>query len=88
MINHKKKFIFLIFKALMELYDSKERLPLPYDENDYKEVKFITKNIFDNLNYDNSKSFEKEEMIFDENIIRNICFTCSAEIVCMTSFIA
>lgn len=86
-VNHKKKFIFLIFKALMELYDSKERLPLPYDENDYKEVKFITKNIFDNLNYDNSKSFEKEEMIFDQNIIRNICFTCSAEIVCMTSFI-
>ena len=86
-VNHKKKFIFLVFKAIMEFYDKKERLPLPYKESDYEEIKLITKNIISGINYDNSKSFEKGEIIFDENIIRNICFTCSAETVFITSFI-
>ena len=86
-VNHKKKFIFLVFKALMDFYDSKERLPLTHNEKDYEEIKTITKTIFDNLNYDELKSFEKEEIIFDEKIIQNICFTCSAEISCMTSLI-
>jgi len=71
----------------MEFYDTYERLPFSYDENDYKELKIITKNIIDNLNYENSKSFNSEEIIFNENIIKNICFTCSAEISCITSFI-
>jgi hypothetical protein len=60
---------------------------LPYKESDYEEIKLITKNIISVINYDNSKSFEKGEIIFDENIIRNICFTCSAETVFITSFI-
>lgn len=71
----------------MEFYDSKERLPLNYNEKDYEEIKSITKNIFDNLNYDNLKSFDKNEISFDEKIIKNICFTCSSEIPCMTSLI-
>lgn len=86
-VNHKKKFIFLVFKSIMEFYDSKERLPLNYNEKDYEEIKSITKNIFDNLNYDNLKSFDKNEISFDEKIIKNICFTCSSEIPCMTSLI-
>lgn len=85
-INHKKKFIFLVFKALMMFYDLKERLPFSNDENDYEEVKVFTKKIFDNLD-NQKKSFDKNEIIFDEKIIKNICFTCSNQIVCMTSFI-
>ena len=62
-------------------------MPLPYNENDYEEDISLTKEIINNLNYENIKSFEKNEIIFDENIIKNICFTCKAEILCMTSFI-
>lgn len=86
-VNKRQKFIFLVLRAIMEFYDTYERLPFSYDENDYKELKIITKNIIDNLNYENSKSFNSEEIIFNENIIKNICFTCSAEISCITSFI-
>ena len=43
--------------------------------------------MINNLNYENIKSFEKNEIIFDENIIKNIFFTCTAEISYMTSFI-
>ena len=86
-VNHKKKFIFLVFKAILAFFDIKGRLPLFYNENDYEEVISITKEIINNLNYENIKSFEKNEIIFDENIIKNICFTCKSEIPCMTSFI-
>ena len=86
-INHKKKFIFIVLKAIMEFYDSKERLPVKNNEKDYEEIKNITKTIFDNLNYENSKSFEKEEIHFDEKIVKNICYTCSAQIPCITSLI-
>ena len=86
-INNKKKFIFLVFRSLMIFFDIKGRLPLIHDETDYEEVKSITRNICDNLKFDNLKSFQKDEIIFDENIIRNICFTSTAEISCMTSFI-
>ena len=86
-LNHKKKFIFLIFKALMQFYDSKKRMPLTHNEDDYGELKSFTKNILDNINYNDSKSFEKDEIIFDENIIKNISFSSSAEIPFMTSFI-
>ena len=87
-VNHKKKFIFLVFRALMEFFDSKERLPLPRNEEDYEELKIITKTIFDNLNSDSFKSNKsRKEINFDENIIKNISFTCSAEIPCITSLI-
>ena len=86
-INHKKKFIFLVFKAIMIFFDLKGRLPLSYNEKDYEEVKYLSKEMINNLNYEKIKSFEKNEIIFDENIIKNICFTCTAEISCMTSFI-
>ena len=72
----------------MEFFDSKKRLPLPRNEEDYEELKLITKAIFDNLNSESFKSNESEEKInFDENIIKNISFTCSAEIPCITSLI-
>ena len=86
-VNSKKKFIFLVFRALMDFYDSKGRLPLTHNEKDYEEIKCITKTIFEKLNYDEIKSFEKDEINFDESIIKNICFTCSAEISCMSSLI-
>ena len=86
-INHRKKFIFLVFKAIMTFFDLKGRLPLPYNENDYDHVISFTKEIINNLNYEKIKSFENNELIFDESIIKNICYTCTAEISCMTSFI-
>ena len=86
-VNHRKKFIFLVFKALMEFYEIKQRLPISHDENDYKEIKSITKNIIDNLNYNNLKSFKRGEIIFDENIIKSICFSSTSEILCMTSLV-
>ena len=86
-VNHKKKFIFLVFRALMLFFDLKGRLPLNNDEKDYEEVKNLLKNIIDNLKYENLKSFKKDEIIFDETIIKSICFTCRTELSCMTSFI-
>ena len=47
----------------------------------------MTKNIYECLDYDNLCSFDKNEMTFNENIIKNICFSATAEIPCMTSFI-
>ena len=44
-INHRKKFIFLVFKAIMTFFDLKGRLPLPYNENDYDHVISFTKEI-------------------------------------------
>jgi ubiquitin-activating enzyme E1 len=87
-VNHKKKFIFLIFRALMEFFDSKNRLPLPRNEEDFEELKKITKTIFANLNNESFKSNNSDEnIIFEEIIIKNISFTCSAEIPCITSLI-
>ena len=86
-INSKKKFIFLVFKALMEFYDKNERLPFLNDKNDYEELNKITKNIYDNINYDKLKSFEKDELNYNEQIIKNMCFTATAEIPCMTSLV-
>ena len=84
--NPKKKFIFLVFLSLMEFFDKKERLPFLNNIQDYEEIKAITEKIFKNLNYEKSLSFEKDELIFNEDIIKNICFTSSTEIPCMTSF--
>ena len=85
--NHKKKFIFLIFKALMTFFDKKKRLPFKGNKAEYEEIKNITKSIFEKINYENSKSFEKDELIFDEKLILNICSTSRDEIPCMTSII-
>ena len=85
--NHKKKFIFLIFKALMTFFDKKKRLPLKGNIVEYEEIKNITKSILEKINYEKSKSFEKDELIFDENLIFNICSTSRDEIPCMTSII-
>ena len=85
--NGKKKFIFLVFKALITFFGIKNRLPLPGNKKDYEEIKRMTKSLFDNIDFDKSKSFEKDEMIFDEILIKNICSTSRAEISCMTSFI-
>ena len=85
--NHKKKFIFLIFRALMIFYDKKNRLPLQGDISEYGEIRNITKSLFENIDYDKSKSFEKDELIFNEKLILNLCSTSRAEIPCMTSLI-
>ena len=85
--NSKKKFIFLVFKSIMEFFDNKKRLPLLNNIQDYEEIRTITQNIFNNINFGQSISFEKDELVFNENIIKNICFTSSAEIPCMTSFV-
>ena len=85
-INPKKKFIFLIFRALIEFNDKNGRLPLLNNYEDFKELKKITKNIFDQIDYENTKSFEQDELVFNENIIKNISFSSSAQISCMTSF--
>ena len=73
----------------MEFYDFKGRLPLMNNEKDYKEnkTKTITKTFLENLNYDKLKSFEKDEICFEKSLIKNIFFTYSAEIPCMTSLI-
>ena len=86
-VNPKKKFIFLIFKALMEFMDKNERLPFLNNKEDFEELKAITQDIYNNINYEQLESFEKEELIFNEKIIKNICFSASAEIPCMTGFI-
>ena len=86
-VNSKKKFVFLIFRALMDFFDKNKRLPFLNDLKDFEELRIITKNIFDFLDYDNLYSFDKDEMIFNENIIKNICFSATAEIPCMTSLI-
>ena len=86
-MNYQKKFIFLVFMALMEFYDKNERLTFLHDKNDFEELKSLTKTIFDNLKTHNSKIFEEDDIIFNENIIKNISFSASAEIPCMTSLI-
>ena len=85
--NYKKKFIFLVFKALMIFLEKNNRLPFPNKKEEHKEIKKITKSLFDNINYDKSLSFEKDELIFDEKLLLNICSSSRAEIPCMTSFI-
>ena len=85
--NHKKKFIFLVFKALMIFFDQKKRLPFQGNKAEYEEIKNITKSIFEKINYEKSESFEKDELKFDEKLILNICSTSRAEIPCMTSVI-
>ena len=86
-VNHRKKFIFLVFKALIEFFDKKGRLPFLHNLTDFEEIKSITKTIFEGLNFENSKSFKKEEIIFDDKIIKNICLSSTAEIPCITSLI-
>ena len=86
-INYKKKFIFLVFRALMEFYDKKDRLPFLNNKNDFEELKILTRDIYDNLDYDKLKSFEKDELVFNEKIIENICYTATAEVPCMTSLV-
>ena len=73
-VNHRKKFIFLVFKALMEFYELKQRLPFSHDENDYKEIKSITKNIIDNLNYNNLKSFKRGELFLMKILLKAYAF--------------
>ncbi len=85
--NYKKKFIFLIFKAFMIFFSRKKRLPLSEKKEEYEEIKKITKTLFDNIDYEKSQSFEKNELIFDEKLLMNICTSSRAEIPCMTSFI-
>ena len=85
--NHKKKFIFLIFKALMIFFDKKKRLPLQGNNAEYEEIKNITKSLYESINYEKSKSFVKDELKFDEKLILNICSTSRAEIPSMTSVI-
>ena len=85
--NHKKKFIFLIFRALMIFFNRKNRFPLKGNQAEYEEIKNITKSLFENIDYENSKSFEKDELIFDEKLILDICYTSRAEIPCMTSIV-
>jgi ubiquitin-activating enzyme E1 len=85
--NHKKKFIYLIFQALMIFLDNNKRLPLHGNKADFEEIKNITKSIFENINYEKSESFEKDELRFDEKLILNICSTSREEIPCMTSVI-
>ena len=85
--NHKKKLIFLVFKALMNFFNRKNRLPLAESQEEYKELKVLTKSIYDNINYEKSQSFEKNEIIYDENLIKNIFSSSRAQIPCMTSFI-
>ena len=86
-INPQKKFIFLVFRALMEFFDSNKRLPIFNNEKDFEQLKIITQNFYKNINYEKSKSFFKEELFFNEKLIENICFTASAEVPCMTSFV-
>jgi ubiquitin-activating enzyme E1 len=85
--NHKKKFIFLIFKALMNFFNNKNRLPLPGNKAEFEEIKNITKSLYEKIDYEKSKSFEKDELIFEEKLIANICFSSRAEVPCMTSII-
>ena len=86
-VNSKKKFIFLVFKALMEFYDKNDRLPYLNNKEDFEEIKIMTQDIYNNINFEKTKSFEKDEIKFNENIIKNICFSSSAQIPCMTSLI-
>ena len=86
-VNPKKKFIFLVIKALMEFFDKNCRLPFLNNQKDFETLKIITLDIMKNINYDKLKSFNKDEMTFNEKIIENISFTASAEVPCMTSLI-
>ena len=86
-VNPQKKFIFLVLKSLMEFFDSNKRLPFLNNKKDSETLKKITQNIYNNINYEKQKSFNKDELIFSEKIIENISFTASAEVPCMTSFI-
>lgn len=43
----------------MEFYESNERLPILNDVNDFEEFKIITKGIYDCLDYDKLKSYDK-----------------------------
>ena len=85
--NYKKKFIFIIFKAFMIFFSRKNRLPLSGKKEEYEEIKKIIKTLFDNIDYEKSQSFEKDELIFDEKLLMNIYNSSRAEIPCMTSFI-
>jgi ubiquitin-activating enzyme E1 len=71
----------------MIFLDNNKRLPLHGNKADFEEIKNITKSIFENINYEKSESFEKDELRFDEKLILNICSTSRAEIPCMTSVI-
>jgi len=84
-INSKKKFIFLVFISIIEFFDKNERLPFLNNIQDFEEIKTITKNKYNSLNFDNKSSFNKDELIFNENIIKNICFASSTEIPPITS---
>lgn len=86
-VNPQKKFIFLVFKALMEFYDMNKRLPFLNDKKDFEKLKIITQNIFNNINNGKLKSFNKDELIFSDKIIENMCLTASAEVPCMTSLV-
>ena len=86
-VNHQKKLIFLIFMSLMEFYDKNERLTFLLDKNDFEEIKLLTRQRFDNLKNTNSKIFEEDDIVFNENIIKKLSFSASAEIPCMTSLI-
>ena len=86
-VNHQKKFIFLVFMALMEFYNKNKRLTFLQDKKDFEEIKLLTRQIYDDLKRNNSKIFEEDDIVFNENIIKNISFSSSAEIPSMTSLI-
>lgn len=86
-INPQKKFIFLVFKSLMEFFDRKDRLPFLNDKKDFEDLYIISKDIYNNLDFNKLKSFDKKELIFNKRIIENMCFTAMAEVPCMTSIV-
>ena len=61
-VNPKKKFIFLVFKALMEFKDKKERLPFLNNNSDFEEIKNITKNIYENIKFEEINNLKKMKL--------------------------
>lgn len=70
----------------MEFVEKYNRLPYLYDLKDFNEVKEKTSELYDNI-VNHKINIDKKKIQFDENIVKNVCFTASAQISCMTSFI-
>ena len=71
----------------MEFMNKKERLPFLKNKKDFEELKTIFQKINYNINYEQLEYFEKEELIFNKKITKNICFSASAWIPYMNGFI-
>jgi len=53
---------FLVFKALMEFKDKKGRLPFLNNNSDFEEIKNITKNIYENIKFEEINNLKKMKL--------------------------